>query len=605
MKFDDEAPEFRRPVGATQVMALIRLFLSVSYCLTDAFLDDLPAQETEVHWGVRIPMRDGVELNATVYRPVDMPSPLPVIFTLTPYVSDNFHDRAWYFSRNGYVFALVDSRGRGNSSGEFIPMVHEARDGHDVVEWFAQQAWCNGRVGMWGASYMGYNQWATAKEFPPHLTTIVPAAAAWLGVDYPMWRNIPFCNQIEWATSISGVTSNSRLSGESDYWFRIYRRLYLEHHPFTDLPMLAHNTTTQVSTWIVHPCRDEYWDAMNPTADDLAHLDLPILSITGHYDEAQPGALEHYRRHMRFGSDQCRKRHYLIIGPWDHGSVSRPKTEIGGLVFGDASLLDLNKLYREWYDWTMKNGPQPEFLRDCVGRYVMGAEEWKYADRLKSITSENLRLYLSSNEGRATDVFHSGSLTTEQPKPGAMPDSYTYDPLDTRFGELEQAKDEKYLISRHQALNVRNSCLVYHGEPFEQDVEVSGRPKLELWLAIDVPDTDFEALLYEILPDGSSILLTMDRMRARYRESNRRPKLIEAGRIHRYDFDGFFFFSRLISRGSRLRLVFTSPNSVFLQKNYNSGGVVAEETAADARTARVTLYHDPDHPSSLLLPVEP
>lgn len=110
-----------------------------------------PAEKgVDVIWGVKIPLRDGVKLNATVYKPKEMPEPLPAVFTLTPYISDTYHERGWYFAQNGYVFVLVDSRGRGNSEGEFEPFANEGRDGHNVVEWLARQPWCKGKVTMWG-----------------------------------------------------------------------------------------------------------------------------------------------------------------------------------------------------------------------------------------------------------------------------------------------------------------------------------------------------------------------------------------------------------------------------------------------------------------------
>ena len=115
-------------------------------------------------------MRDKVELNATLYLPKTpdgSPPKTPVIFTLTPYISDTYHARGAYFASHGYVFALVDVRGRGNSGGEFEPFANEPRDGHDVVEWLAKQPFCDGKVAMWGGSYAGFDQWATAKEFPP------------------------------------------------------------------------------------------------------------------------------------------------------------------------------------------------------------------------------------------------------------------------------------------------------------------------------------------------------------------------------------------------------------------------------------------------------
>jgi predicted acyl esterase len=69
-------------------------------------------------WGVKIPMRDGTNLNATIYRPIDAET-IPAIFTLTPYISDTYHEHAYYFAQHGYAFALVDCRGRGNSGGDF------------------------------------------------------------------------------------------------------------------------------------------------------------------------------------------------------------------------------------------------------------------------------------------------------------------------------------------------------------------------------------------------------------------------------------------------------------------------------------------------------
>jgi putative CocE/NonD family hydrolase len=144
--------------------------------------------DVDLEWGVKIPLRDGVHLNATIYRPHEQKEGLPVIFTLTPYIGDSYQDRATYFSQNGYVYALVDVRGRGNSEGSFEPFANEGRDGYDVVEWLAKQPWCNGKGAMWGGSYAGFDQWSTLKEFPPHLATIVPAAAAHAGVDFPFFH---------------------------------------------------------------------------------------------------------------------------------------------------------------------------------------------------------------------------------------------------------------------------------------------------------------------------------------------------------------------------------------------------------------------------------
>ena len=156
-------------------------------------------------WGAQIPLRDGTRLGATIYRPKGSKARTPVIFTLSPYVADTYHERAAYFARNGYCFALVDCRGRGNSTGNFEPFTNEDHNGYDVVEWLARQSWSNGKVAMWGGSYAGYDQWATLKESPPHLETIVPAASCYPGVDVPFLQNIWYSYMLQWLTLTSGA----------------------------------------------------------------------------------------------------------------------------------------------------------------------------------------------------------------------------------------------------------------------------------------------------------------------------------------------------------------------------------------------------------------
>jgi hypothetical protein len=128
---------------------------------------------------------------------------------------------------------------------------------------------------------------------------------------------------------------------------------------------------------------------------------------------------------------------------------------------------------------------------------------------------------------------------------------------------------------------------------------------LTLWLSLDAPDTDVTAELDEILADGTSIALWSDVRRLRYRESVRQEKLVKPGETVRCDFDPGLFIARRMAKGSRLRLVISAPNSIYFEKNYNSGGMVANETAKDARTAHVRIRHDAEHASVLDVPIVP
>jgi len=591
----------RGRVAGSILVAVIALLLN-SFLLAQAPAPQEP-KEIDLTWAVKIPMRDGVTLNGTVYKPKPQAEPLPVVFTFTPYISDTYHERAMYFARNGYVFVLVDVRGRGNSEGKFEPFVNEGRDGHDVVEWMARQPWSNAKVTMWGGSYAGFDQWSVLKEFPPHLSTIVPVASAHPGVDFPFQNNIFTSYATQWLTYTSGVTPQVSLFGEQSYWRQKFRERYMAHAAFRELDRIVGNPSPIFQKWLDHPIPGAYYDAMVPGAEQYKKMSVPILSITGHYDGDQPGAMEFYKRHMQYGTPVAKENHFLIIGPWDHAGTRTPRREVGGLRFGEASILDMNKLHREWYDWTMKGGTKPEFLKKRVAYYVVGpgAENWKYADSLETISNEKRVLYLHSTGG-ASDVFNSGALRGEIPGE-QKPDTWTYDPLDTRPGELEKQPAQNYVLDQSTAMNLMGNGAVYHTAQFAEATEISGYIKLTAWIALDVPDTDFAAGLYEIQPDGTSVQLTAQLMRARYRESLRAEKMAKPGEINRYVFDKFKWFSRRIMKGSRLRLVIVCPNSIQIQKNYNSGGVVANETGKDARTARVTLYHDAKQPSALELPI--
>jgi uncharacterized protein len=587
-----------------------RMILVAALCMCTAATRGLAQEDgtltppiPDMKWGVKVPMRDGVMLNATVFQPHAQKEPLPVIFTFTPYIGDSYMDRAMYFSQHGYVYALVDVRGRGNSGGSFEPFVNEGKDGYDVVEWLAKQQYCNGKVTMWGGSYAGFDQWTTLKEFPPHLATIVPAAAAHPGVDFPFQYNLfgPYVEQ--WLSFTSGVTSNANLFGNASFWGAKMREYYDGHLAFKEYDRIVGNPSAVFQKWLQHPIPDAYYDAMVPSPEQYKRIQSPILTITGHYDGDQPGAFTYYKRHMEFGTTEAKQNHYLIIGPWDHAGTRTPKREVGGLKFGEASVLDLNKLHTEWYDWVMKSGKKPEFLKKRVAYYVVGAgaENWKYADSLESISNAKRILYLDSN-GKAESVFQSGTLT-DKPATGASADKWTYDPLDTRPGDAEPDDDAAGLTSQREVMNTYGNGAIYHSEPFGEATEVTGFLKLSVWLAMDVPDTDLEAEVYEVLPGGNSVFLTGATMRARYRESLRQEKLVTPGKMEKYVFDNFTFFSRRIAKGSRMRLFVHCPNTPSVEKNYNSGGVVALETAKDAKTAHVTLIHDAEHQSTLELPV--
>jgi uncharacterized protein len=556
----------------------------------------------QLQWGVKIPLRDGTRLSASLYLPKGKTEPAPCLLAITPYTVQRNHLRASYFAARGYPFVVVDARGRGNSEGEFRPYSQEPRDGYDIVEWIARQPFCNGQVAMFSGSYEGYAQWATAAEHPPHLATIAPGMAPALGRDWPMRNNIAVCSYfMQWLTYVTGRTFQENIVNDQEYWRDRFREWFESGRPFKELDGIVGNPSPIFQEWVAHPSLDEYWSGFEPSAEQFAKIELPILTLTGCYDGTQPGALHYYRQHLRHASVAAAAQHYLVIGPWDHASVFAPKREFAGLQFGPDSVIDMLQLNLEWYRWTLQGGPKPAFLRKKVAYYVMGAEKWRYADTLDGVTSHTVPYYLHSTRN-PTDIFSSGSMTENVPAHGG-PDSYFYDPRDVSLAQLESTVDPENRTDHRMIHAAPGKQLIYHSAPFERDREISGFFKLQVWLAIDQPDTDFRASVYEIGLDGRAIQLTTDWLRARYRESLREERLIGTTEPLRYDFERFMFVSRQVKAGHRLRLVVGPINSIYVQKNYNSGGVVSDESMRDARPVTVRLFHDEAHPSALHVPL--
>jgi uncharacterized protein len=557
-------------------------------------------EQVELRWGVRIPLSDGVQLHANAYLPRDLEMRMPVIFTLTPYGSQRYHDEALYFAGHGYAFLSVDARGRGNSQGEFRALLGEGRDGAEIVAWLADQPYCDGQVAMWGGSYMGHVQWTTAARSTRALKTISPFASPYIGVDFPLRNNLFATYLMQWITLVSGKSAQDVLCGDAQFW-RSQCRCWMESgQSFHSLDAAVGNPSALFQEWLAHPSQGEYWDRFNPTAFEYAGINIPVLTITGLYDGDQLGALAHHRAHLAQLKPAARARHFLVIGPWEHGGMRVAQGQCAGLKTGPASLVDFRALHVQWYDWIMRDGERPEFLKKNVAYYVLGAEEWRYADSLEEIGATSRVLFLHSTIN-PTDVSHSGELSNEAPS-GDGPDEYVYDPHDVSLADLESTVDIESAVDQRMTFAASDKQLVYHSLPFDSDVEVAGFFKLRVWIALDVRDTDFRVTVWDVDSDGSALMLTSDQMRARYRESLREERLIATPEPLRYDFESFTFTARLLRRGHRLRLVLGPINSIFAEKNFNGGGVAASESLSDARSATVSLFHDERHPSALVVP---
>ena len=379
------------------------------------------AANVDFRWDQKIPLRDGVHLSATVYTPRNQKAPAPCLFTLTPYIGQSYNDRGIYFAAHGFPFLTVDVRGRGNSEGMFDPLLQEAHDGYDVVEWLAKQPYCNGKVSMWGGSYAGYDQWAAAKEFPPHLATIVPVAAPYAGVDFPMLNNIFSPYDVQWLTFTSGHTSQDKIFGDSAFWNDKNRRWFESGTPFKDFDTQVGAPSAVFQRWVQHPQSGCFLGCLQ---SERRAVRTPAHSDSDHhrlYDGDQPGALTHYREYMKNASaeGQCAALpHHRSLGSRRDahaaGGDRRPQVwagQSGGSAAAASGMVCMDHA----------GGPKPHFLQKTGRLLRHGRGTLALCRYLGAVTVRSQPYYLDSNSN-AADVLAAGTLGAqiEQRKAGSL-----------------------------------------------------------------------------------------------------------------------------------------------------------------------------------------
>lgn len=237
--------------------------------------------------------------------------------------------------------------------------------------------------------------------------------------------------------------------------------------------------------------------------------------------------------------------------------------------------------------------------------YVTVSNRWAHAPSLETATRRTRVLYLASANASAGSVAQRGQLA-EEADTKTDADTYVYDPSLPGYNEGvegENAVSESFLTDDRSFKRLNGDGLIYDSDPLRADTDLVGRPVVRLHLSMDVPDTDIRVQLFEVQGNGSCVFLGQDLMRARYRKSAHKPALVTPGQIDEYLFDQFPFMARTVRAGGRIRLVISPASaSIHQQRNRNSGGVVADETAKDNRIARVSVSLGPDR-STVSIPI--
>ncbi|MFM8579501.1 MAG: CocE/NonD family hydrolase, partial [Planctomycetaceae bacterium] len=223
---------------------------------------------------MQVPMRDGLNLVADVYRDADVLR-APAVLMRTPYDRTKQSPLAERFARAGYVAVIQDSRGTHGSQGVFSPYNNEGQDGYDTIEWLVRQPWCSGRVGMAGSSYVGAVQWQAAVEQPPGLVAIAPQAT-WSSFH----RNLYLGGAVRLSLIAGWIAGNTpRPEGvrpaDMD---EALRRL-----PLSDVDEAIGWPMPWLDAFLTHPEPDGFWTRLD-LAPHLPELRLPALHVVGTYD---------------------------------------------------------------------------------------------------------------------------------------------------------------------------------------------------------------------------------------------------------------------------------------------------------------------------------
>jgi putative CocE/NonD family hydrolase len=557
-----------------------------------------------VQQNVPVRMRDGVILRADVYRP-NASGKFPVLLERTPYNKADEVETGYNDATHGYIVIIQDCRGRYASEGEWYTFRHEPQDGYDTVEWAAALPYSNGKVGMFGGSYVGATQMLASITHPPHLAGIFPTVTAsnyhrnwtYQGGALTQWFDE------SWTSGLAQNTLD-RVVGHDTDAMDYAKVLPLNHYSLFPLPAASgpaglHALAPYFLDWIHHPTYDAYWKQWSIEAD-YSRIRVPAFHTGGWYDLFLDGTLRNYLGIKAHGGTEAARdgqRLLIIIG--GHAGMG-PK--VGDVDFGARSVVNMDALMLRWYDYLLKGVHNGMGSEKPVKYFLMGKNEWQETDSWPPPGERPASFYLHS-AGKANTAQGDGSLSTSMPAQESS-DRFVYDPsnpVPTIGGRL--CCDSLHLEpgARDQRPNEqRSDVLVYSTPPFTHDFTITGPVKLELYASSSAVDTDFTAMLVDVDPDGFARNLTGGIIRARYRSSMEAPEFMTPGRIYKFTVDMWDTGNDFLA-GHRLRLEVSSSNFPRFDRNLNTSG--DPELSSHWTKATNTIYHDASHPSALVLPV--
>ena len=533
---------------------------------------DLPPAKTHavvVTRDIQVPMPDGVMLLADHYAP-RYSLRLPTILIRSPYGRSGFIGAfsARTYAEHGYQVLIQSCRGTAGSGGEFRFARNEHDDGLATIEWIKRQEWFSGELAMVGASYLGFVQWAVAADAGPELKAIVPQITTadfnhfrFQGGTYTLESSLGWSSMMA-SYAASGLGMNMLLG----MWDR-NRKLEkaYSHLPLNEADRIIIGRSTNLYQRVLeHGPDDDYWKPVD-FSSRVPEITIPINLMGGWYDLFLDWQLKDYQALRAAGQHP-----YLLIGPWVHGDISSYST-----------------MTRETLTWlnAQIQGDPGNLREDPVRLFVMGANQWRdFPDWPPP--AQNERWYLQPD----------GALALTPP-PTSEPDRYRYDPADpTPAVGGNSLGSRKHMGAKdNRKLEARADVLVYTSAVLDHDVEVIGPVTAELYVRSSLQHTDFFARLCVVEPSGKSINLCDGIVRLT-------PDCIvpQADGSLRIQID-IWPTAYHFSRGQRIRVQVSSGAHPRFVRNPGTGEPLA--TATKLQVAEQSVYHDPEHPSFILLPV--
>lgn len=474
----------------------------------------------------------------------------------------------------GYVGFMANTRGKRLSNDPIEPYEHDGDDAYPIIDWVSKQPWCNGKIGMYGGSYLGFSQWSAMKKVHPALKTIVPQVAVGAGIDFPMQNNVFMGYALTWIRFVS----NNKLTdgadfGNSSKWDAIFTDYYKNGKSFRSLDSIEGRVSPLFQRWLDHPDYDSYWQHMTPQKEAFANINIPILTTTGYYDDDQLGAMYYYKEYQKWNKND---NYYLVIGPYDHGGAQGyPKKTLGGYEIDAVAQININALIFEWFDYILKDGKRPEILKDKVNFQVMGKNEWKHVATLNQMHNETLTFYLGTGS-RKHMLLHTA------------PDKQDYifqtvDFKDRSEVNLFKSTDVcNFRAIDNAALNTEKQMLVFESDPVGEPLTISGSLTASLKVSSNKKDMDIVIQLYEKTADNRYFALSNNLQRASYADNRSKRKLLKPNTIETINIKQTFMTSKQLQKGSRIVIVMGVNKNPNWQVNYGTGKDVSNETIKDA-----------------------